>query len=112
MGRVPYPELPAEIADFLILREGVDISFVMGHYKRDVFLSIRSLRREKSAADMMRNLVSGLGSGGGHEMMAGGKIPDVHLSERAVLEVELTKRMLRIFSLESLPGIRLYESGS
>jgi len=99
LEKVPYPELPAEIADFLIFRDSVEISLVMGLYKNDMYLSMRSFDRNVNSAHVMRQLVKDYGRGGGHEIMAGGKIPDVPMDKASDLENILTKRLLKIFSI-------------
>lgn len=98
LGEVPYPELPAEIADFLIFRENIDMSLVMGIYQKDLYLSMRSLRRKKNSAELMRKIIRGYGTGGGHEIMAGGKIPDVSLSSAIDIEKTITNRLLNALS--------------
>jgi len=99
LGKVPYPELPAEIADFLFFRDRVEISLVMGLYKNDMYLSLRSFDKSVNSAYVMRRLVKDLGRGGGHEIMAGGKIPDISPDKASDLEKTITKRLLKIFSI-------------
>lgn len=99
LGKVPYPELPAEIADFLIFRDSVEISIVMGLFETDMYLSIRSLDRTVNSANVMRQILKNYGRGGGHEIMAGGKIPDVTPDKTSDLVDLITKRLLKIFSI-------------
>lgn len=109
LRRVPYPELPAEIADFLIFRENIDLSLVMGLYQNDMYLSIRSLRRKVNSAKLMRELIQGYGTGGGHEIMAGGKIPDVSLNLMMSVEEKITKRLLNILTLSEVKEVRFIQ---
>jgi len=106
LGKVPYPELPAEIADFLIFRENIDLSLVMGLYQNDMYLSIRSLRRKVNSAKLMRELIRGYGTGGGHEIMAGGKIPAVTSNKLSYIENIVIQRLLEIFSLSEVKEMR------
>jgi nanoRNase/pAp phosphatase (c-di-AMP/oligoRNAs hydrolase) len=106
LERVPYPELPAEIADFLIFRENIDLSFVMGIYQNDMYLSIRSLRRKVNSARLMHKLIRGYGTGGGHEIMAGGKIPDVSPNVTKDVEKTMTKRLLKTLSLSDVDEMK------
>jgi nanoRNase/pAp phosphatase (c-di-AMP/oligoRNAs hydrolase) len=108
LGEVPYPELPAEIADFLIFRENVDMSLVMGYYGRDLYLSLRSLHRNQNSAAIMQELVHGLGSGGGHEIMAGGKVADVSLAKAKEIEKRLSQKILQRFALSRIRPVKLY----
>lgn len=99
LGEVPYPELPAEIADFLIFREKIDLSLVMGVYQHDMYLSLRSLRRRLNSAELIRRILRDYGTGGGHEIMAGGKILGISSSEaKSVIKI-ITKRLLNTLSL-------------
>ena len=102
LGEVPYPELPAEIADFLIFRENIDMSLVMGIYQKDLYLSMRSLRRKINSAELMRTIIRGYGTGGGHEIMAGGKIPYVSLSSPMDIEKTITNRLLNALSITAV----------
>ncbi len=106
LGRVPYPELPAEIADFLIFRENIDMSLVMGIFQNDMYLSIRSLRQKVNSATLMRKIIRGYGTGGGHEIMAGGKIPDVSSSSSTNIEETIIKRLLSIYSLSDVEELK------
>jgi nanoRNase/pAp phosphatase (c-di-AMP/oligoRNAs hydrolase) len=106
LGEVPYPELPAEIADFLVFRENIDLSLVMGIHQNEMYLSIRSLRHKVNSAELMRNIIHGYGTGGGHEIMAGGKIPDVSTKGDTKIEEIITKRLLKFFSLREDEELR------
>ncbi len=108
LGPVPYPELPAEIADFLIYREGIRVSLVMGFFEGDIYLSLRSIRTDIDTSEVMQMMVKGYGRGGGHAVMAGGKIPDVPLYKVKYIEGIITKRLLRFFSLSRITGRKLY----
>jgi hypothetical protein len=67
-----------------------------------MYLSIRSLRSKVNSAKLIRDLILGLGTGGGHEIMAGGKIPDVSSNSRMSAEETITKRLLNILSLSDV----------
>ena len=108
LGMVPYPELPAEIADFLVYREGIRLSFAMGFFEGDIFLSFRTLRTDVEAGEVMQTIVKGYGSGGGHTVMAGGKIPGIPFYKVKDIEKLITRRLLRLFSLSRIKGKKLY----
>jgi nanoRNase/pAp phosphatase (c-di-AMP/oligoRNAs hydrolase) len=108
LGEVPYPELPAEIADFLIFRKDVDMSLVMGRYNQDLYLSIRSLHRNRNSAKIMQELLEGLGSGGGHEIMAGGKVPEISSAAAKDIEKTISNKILKKFSLSRIRPVKLY----
>lgn len=108
LGPVPYPELPAEIADFLIYREGIRVSLVMGFFEGNIYLSLRSIRIDVDTSEIMQMMVKGYGRGGGHAVMAGGKIPDVPLYKVKDIEKIITRRLLRFYSLSQIKGKKLY----
>jgi len=74
MQRVTYPELVAEMADFLLRLEGVEAVLTCGEYLSDLILSIRTNSQEMNAGEMVRRVVQGVGVGGGHTFIGGGKI--------------------------------------
>jgi len=96
LKEVQFPELVAELADLLLRLEGVETVLSMGHYNSEMILSIRTASEEINAGDLIHSLVAGMGSAGGHGMMAGGKIDNVAESDAAIAEVErvLTERIL------------------
>jgi nanoRNase/pAp phosphatase (c-di-AMP/oligoRNAs hydrolase) len=106
LRRVSYPELPAEIADFLISRENVNLSLVMGVHQKNMYLSLRALSKNVNAAKLIRDIIQGFGTGGGHEIIAGGKIPDVSSNSRMRVEETIIQRLLDILSLSDVNGKR------
>lgn len=74
MQLVAYPELVAEMADFLLKLEGVETVLAFGQYSNELDLSLRTSSAAMNAGEMMKRLLAGLGVGGGHNLMAGGKI--------------------------------------
>ncbi len=108
MGDVPYPELPAEIADFLLFREEILISLAMGVHQNNLFLSMRSLSRRFDAADIMLAILNDLGRGGGHLAMAGGKVSEISSKDINKIRGTLIKRFLRELSISSSREKPLY----
>ena len=108
LGEVPYPELPAEIADFLIYRQNINISLVLGQYKGDIYLSLRSLNSNINSADLMQLIIKGIGTGGGHDNMAGGKIFNVPLYKVKAMEKTVIKRLRQALSLTQGKEKRLF----
>jgi nanoRNase/pAp phosphatase (c-di-AMP/oligoRNAs hydrolase) len=79
----------------------------MGHYNTEMILSIRTSSEEINAGELIRTLVDGIGSAGGHGMMAGGKVDNVEGSDEAIWAVEklLSERLLS--QLHIPPGVPL-----
>jgi len=97
LKEVQFPELVSELADLLLRLEGVETVLSMGHYNTEMVLSIRTASERINAGELIRSLVAGLGTAGGHGMMAGGKVDNVPESDEAILsmEQELTQRLLK-----------------
>jgi nanoRNase/pAp phosphatase (c-di-AMP/oligoRNAs hydrolase) len=72
---VEHLEIIAEMADLMVRTEGVKWVLSLGEFVGDVYFSLRTKKRRGSADRIAQKMVAGLGTGGGHEMMAGGKIP-------------------------------------
>lgn len=97
MQRIVYPELVAEMADFLMRLEGVEAVLAYGEYSAELVLSIRTNSTELNAGELIRRVVAGLGVGGGHAFMGGGKIAAIPDDATAVLKVktQLVERFLQ-----------------
>jgi len=66
-------DMIAAMADLLLLVEGVKWSLCLGENQGNVFFSVRTKRRRGSADRVAQKMVAGIGMGGGHSMVAGGK---------------------------------------
>jgi nanoRNase/pAp phosphatase (c-di-AMP/oligoRNAs hydrolase) len=108
---ISFPEVVAEMADFLVRLEGIEIVLCMGHYNDEVILSIRTTSCTHNAGEIIERLVEGRGTAGGHGMMAGGKLRNVPYDLAALKEVEntLTKRLLLELSIGDMVPGRLIE---
>jgi nanoRNase/pAp phosphatase (c-di-AMP/oligoRNAs hydrolase) len=107
--RIDHPDMVAEMADFLMRAEGVAVVLGMGHYEDKEILSLRTLSEEIVAGEIMRVLVDGLGTAGGHGMTAGGQIRPMAASRAAQhrLEVTLTRRLLDLLGYPQSRGKKL-----
>ena len=88
-------EKPAVIADFLLRFEKVQWSLVSAINGNKMILSLRSSDHNRSAGDVMRKLVRGIGEGGGH---------------RAKIErhrTTLRRRLLRTLAIQMSRGQKL-----
>lgn len=73
----------------------------IGHFNRDVILSLRTSRHDVNAGALIKRLVEERGVAGGHGMMAGGKIEGLADSAAELEEIEqlLVRRFLDVFAL-------------
>jgi len=110
LGPVDYPDMVAEVADFLLRLDEIETSICFGRFEGDFYISLRTLNEKMNASDIMLKALRGIGSGGGHEGMAGGKaaldrLPDGTMTERAAL---LKNRFLKVLGLPENDGERMF----
>ncbi|MFQ5889580.1 MAG: bifunctional oligoribonuclease/PAP phosphatase NrnA [Gemmatimonadota bacterium] len=86
-GRLDYPDMVAQLADFFMRVEGVVWVIASGLYHDDLLLSLRTLQPEAHAGELVREVVGGRGSAGGHGTMAGARISIRNLGEGEVEEL-------------------------
>lgn len=106
---VEHPDMVAELADFLLRMEGVSVVLGIGCCDKEGVLSLRTDREDLFAGKLIREVVEGLGSAGGHGMIAGGQIRPM-VGNHAVqkeLENTLTKRLIKALGYEPVRGRRL-----
>jgi nanoRNase/pAp phosphatase (c-di-AMP/oligoRNAs hydrolase) len=97
LGHVEHLEIIAEMADLMVRVEGVKWVLSVGEFVGDVYFSLRTKKKWGSADRIAQKMVAGLGSGGGHEMMAGGKVPagdNPHHSDKELTDI-LESRFLK-----------------
>ncbi len=110
LGPVEYPDMVAEVADFLMRLDEISHSICFGLYQKDFFCSWRTLEKGINVSALMQKALRGIGSGGGHEGMAGGKaaladLPDGTVTEKAAL---LKDRFLEVLNLPGEEGERMF----
>lgn len=106
---VEHPDMVAELADFLLRMDGISIVLGMGCCDGEEVLSLRTDREDLFAGKIIRDIVEGLGTAGGHGMIAGGQIKPMvgnHAIQRE-LENTLSKRLIKILGYEPIRGRRL-----
>ncbi len=106
LHRIHNPDLVAELADFLLRQQGVEYVLGMGWYEGMQILSMRTLDQNASLGLVIQQMVEGLGTAGGHGMVAGGQIRDMDDDDSSQQELErlLTRRLFKALNLASVPG--------
>lgn len=106
---VKIPDMIGEVADLLLRDDKTEWALCYGSFRRKILLSIRTSQRDKSAEEVIRSIVSRIGTGGGHETIAGGQIPlkDETKAEFERLEKLIRKRFLRSVGAGKGRGKRL-----
>lgn len=93
---IDYPEIVAEIADFLMKVEGIDVILGIGRFKDEGVLSMRTNGGDNHAGNLIQKIVGADGTAGGHSMTAGGQVRPMPADpdEQREFERQLVKRLL------------------
>jgi len=104
--KVENPDLVAELADFLLREQGVRYVLGMGFFNGTQILSMRSENPEAKLGLVLQQIVAGIGTAGGHGMIAGGQVRDVAEDEQSQVQLEelLLGRLFQAFNLEYSAG--------
>jgi nanoRNase/pAp phosphatase (c-di-AMP/oligoRNAs hydrolase) len=100
LPEVQYPDMVAEVADFLLRLDQVDWAAAIATFNGCLHCSVRTTDRDANAGELLRRVL-GSKSAGGHEMIAGGRIPvgpDQRVRDEAVTHVR--ERLLTELSIE------------
>src|SRR5881296_678520 len=73
LGDVRYPDMVAEVADFLLRLDQVEWAAAIGTFGSCLHCSIRTTDRELNAGDVLQRVL-GSKVAGGHDMIAGGRL--------------------------------------
>ncbi len=106
MGALNNPDITAEMADFLLRMENIRWTLCMGEFNDALFLSVRTSRRGSMAGKIALRVVKGLGTGGGHEKAAGGRIglEGLKPEERMQVARKATDRFLKALGVQDREG--------
>lgn len=109
LRKVANPDLVAELADFLLRQKNVKYVLGMGWFNGTQILSMRSLVPEIKLGIVIQKMVAGMGTAGGHGMIAGGQVRSVSEDDRSQQELEqlLTERMFQALGLKQTAGVSL-----
>jgi hypothetical protein len=69
-----YPDLAAEMADFLLRMQGSQWIICQGVYEDRLILSVRT-QKQRGAGQLVQKVIGNNGLAGGHGSMAGGQVP-------------------------------------
>ncbi|MBU0518183.1 DHH family phosphoesterase, partial [bacterium] len=115
LGEIPVPDAVAEIADFMLRHEAVSRSLVIGQYEDQLVFSIRFSSGDLDAGVIASGIVKGFGTGGGHDLMAGGRIilKKSQASRSGQICTTLVDRFIdQVGQTEFKPGIPLIKDSS
>jgi nanoRNase/pAp phosphatase (c-di-AMP/oligoRNAs hydrolase) len=106
MGSLTNPDIASEMADFLLRMENIRWTLCLGEFNDELILSVRTSRRGWIAGKVAVRILAGIGTGGGHEKAAGGKVVLTGMTpeERARVAKKITDRFLKIVGVQNRPG--------
>lgn len=73
--------LVAILCDFILSLDVVDVAVIYSVNTDGIKFSVRSVRPDIHAGKLIESVLKGIGSGGGHAVMAGGFVPNGKLNE-------------------------------
>lgn len=116
LGEISNPDMISEVADLLLRHEDVNWTLCFGFQADKALLSIRTQDPKRRADEVVRRIVSHLGTGGGHASMAGGQIP-LHPNrpieiEKQNLEKKIHERFLQILKIRRRRGKSLVHTNT
>jgi len=111
-GEVPQPDIVAELADFFIRFDQVNWAVCTGLFNNLLKISVRVSQIGGHCGEVLRGVVNGLGTAGGHDRRAGGAIPVTDRCPEAIDQLLRTvrHRLLARLDIDEQAGHRLLES--
>jgi nanoRNase/pAp phosphatase (c-di-AMP/oligoRNAs hydrolase) len=101
LHEVQYPDMVAEVADFLLRLDEAEWAMAIGVYKDNMHVSLRTTNREVNAGEILQKVL-GSKSAGGHDMIAGGRLK---VTERGVAvekaAVRIKDRLLKALNVDA-----------
>lgn len=94
LGKVPYPDLCAELADFFMRLRGIQWVLCMGVFRDELILSVRSRNKKVGAGKLVSAIIGDKGTAGGHGIMAAGHINLRKGDDPEQIAADLEKAML------------------
>jgi nanoRNase/pAp phosphatase (c-di-AMP/oligoRNAs hydrolase) len=111
-GPVTQPDIIAEVADFFIRFDRVNWAMSIGLFESMLRLSVRVYQLGGHSGELLRDVVEGLGTAGGHDRRAGGAIPlpDTRPETIDAMLSTVLHRLLDKLSIDEQQGHRLLEA--
>ena len=99
VGTMDYPDLAAEVADFLLRLQETSWVICIGQHNNSLILSVRTRRKIGGAGLLVQQVVDNRGTAGGHGLMAGGNVP-LRGEDPGQLAQDLLQRALQIIGVD------------
>ena len=112
LGAVPQPDIIAELADFFIRFDQVNWALSIGLFGDLLKLSMRVAKLGGHSGEVLRVVVDGSGTAGGHDKRAGGAIPLPDILPETIDEAlrVIRQRLLTKLEIDEHQGRRLLEA--
>ncbi|MAE64799.1 MAG: recombinase RecJ [Phycisphaeraceae bacterium] len=109
IGRMPYSDMVAEVADRLIRLDEMEWSVCFGMHGQRIYLSVRTVHLTRDAGELVKAVLRDEGVGGGHDTMAAGRVQLIEDSDETYIRIvtELWNRFLASLGEDSDIGRRL-----
>lgn len=104
LGEMRYPDMAAEVADFLRRLEDVKIVLAVGNYAGDVIVSLRSPERGMRLDELIQQVITNDGAAGGHDLMAAGRVRASLAGAVEETEMEIVRRFTRALGVDPHHG--------
>ncbi|MDX2167651.1 MAG: DHH family phosphoesterase [Deltaproteobacteria bacterium] len=103
LGEIRYPDMVAEMADFLLRLDEVDWAAAIGEYHGYLYVSLRTTHRDVNAGDVLQQVL-GSDHAGGHDMIAGGRLALPAGADRAEVAARVRGRLIAAVGMpQALP---------
>lgn len=107
LGDVRYPDMVAEVADFLLRLDAVEWAVAIAVFDKHLHVSVRTTDRNTNAGELLRKVL-GSRSAGGHDLIAGGR---VRIDEGGIVRekaaVRVKERLLKALGIDATTGEHL-----
>ena len=109
VDKIDNPDSLAEMADLLVRLEGITWSLCLGMFQDNVYFSVRTKKARGRADRIVQKMVQKIGSAGGHNMIAAGKVDHsfIQQNNHAATVNILISRFLKEIKREGLQGKNL-----
>jgi nanoRNase/pAp phosphatase (c-di-AMP/oligoRNAs hydrolase) len=111
-GAVTQPDIIAEVADFFVRFDRVNWALAVGLFDGMLKLSVRVSQLGGHSGEVLRDVLDGLGTAGGHDKRAGGAVLLADTSPATIdpLLRTIRRRLLAELGIDEEQGHRLLEA--
>jgi nanoRNase/pAp phosphatase (c-di-AMP/oligoRNAs hydrolase) len=106
LGSIRYPDMVAEMADFLMRLDEVEWAAAIGKYENALYVSLRTTHRDVNAGDLLQRVL-GSDHAGGHDMIAGGRRALTPGADWEEVATTIRSRLVAAFGMGEAQPVRL-----